>query len=118
MNSFRHLILYGASALTGFVLDLSLWLTITHFWNHPLIAQTCSKSVAACVGYILYRNVFKNTTTPFHHFALSVAFAWAVSLVLLTTYSHFMPEISAKIATDITVFLMNYGIMKKIVFRN
>lgn len=118
-----RIIKFICSSLLSFVIDISLYrLLLGPFGD--VIANICARIISASFNFTVNRRVvFKGDEDTLPAVIKYVALAACVLLVN-TLLLHFlfigalhMDEFIAKIITEVTVFLINFPIQNKFVFR-
>lgn len=112
----------GVTTLLDWVLFSALAMTVG---MHPALANLVSYSCGILTSFVLNRTfVFgtsrrdtESATAQFGRFILANAAGLALSTILVTAFVYVLPEMIAKIATVPIVFVWNYSLAHRWVFR-
>lgn len=123
---YKTLIKYILSALSSFLLDISLFAIIVYFSREYLVAHIIFSTIIARVvsslyNYLVNRNVVfagsqrKNTFIKYYALAAFIMLASGILTTLLFNVS-FLGEVSSKVVVDLVLFLLGYFVQRKWIF--
>ncbi len=126
VDSFRvygTMFVYLGSSLISFVIDYISFLTIFYITNHLAMANIIARLISATCNFLLNSKVvFKQKKIKFKQilqYALLAVCVLAVNTTLLHIITDKLPMPAlTKIITEVIIYIFNYIIQKKVIFKN
>lgn len=119
---YREILKYSASSLISFLVDYGLFCMLSFFTGMTVFSNVTARVCSSIVNFSLNRKfVFssdqKITSSALKYFTLAAAVLIMNTLILKALSMTGLSTYAAKIITEIILFVLNYLVQRKIVFR-
>lgn len=123
LNKYKNVLKFSLSSIISFIIDYSFFTIFSLFISNLSICNVLARIISATFNFTMNRKYVFNSNNSLYKSSLSYLFL-AIMVIILNTillnifvYQLLFNKFIAKIIVEIVLFIINYFVQKKVIFK-